>query len=361
MSKTYSNNTVQSTIADAKTRLNIQMLWQHFNYPGSPAASCRSPFRDDIKPSFSVNGDGTLWNDFATGEAGDSVDFFQRASGLSRTEACRKFIALAGGTLTATAHAVRPTPQPVQARPRPSFPDFRKGTAADFAQLSVSRSISLEGLELAGERGLLHFATLKDSPAWIITDSERLNAQARRMDGQPHPETGHGPRVWYDEHNNPHDILPAQGWQHLEGRPKAWTLPGSWAAWPIGIKEAQPFKFIALCEGGPDLLSACHLIAAESRRHDCAPVAMLGASQRIHQEALPLFAGKRVRIFGHADESGRSAVHTWAIQFETVGADVDAFSFVGLHQVGGKPVKDLNDSLLMDAGSLAGAEGVLPL
>ena len=77
---------------------------------------------------------------------------------------------------------------------------------------------------------------------------------------------------------------------------------------------------------------------------------MLGASQRIHADALPMFTGKRVRIFGHDDEAGRGAVERWAAQLASVGADVDAFSFAGLVQADGKPVKDLNDSLLMDAG-----------
>ena len=180
---------------------------------------------------------------------------------------------------------------------------------------------------------------LKDLPAWIITDAARVNAQARRMDGQQ--------------------------WEHIGA--KAWTLPGSWASWPIGITEAQPFPAIALCEGGPDFLAAHYLAFWEQASHpskrdvSCVPVAMLGASQRIHADALPLFAGKRVRIFGHDDEAGRGAVERWAAQLASVGADVDAFSFAGLVQVDGRPVNDLNDSLLMDMASFARVERMLPL
>lgn len=113
--------------------------------------------------------------------------------------------------------------------------------------------------------------------------------------------------------------------------------------------EAQPFRTIALCEGGPDLLAGHYLALWEQATHptkrdvSCVPVAMLGASQRIHPDALHLFTGKRVRIFGHDDDAGRGAVERWAAQLESIGADVDAFSFAGLHQVDGKPVKDLND------------------
>ena len=334
----YLHNSGQSTLADAKARLNIFALWDHFNYPGQPSANCRCPWREDHKPSFSVNAEGTLFHDFATGEAGDAVDFYQRASGLSQKDACRKFIELAGGHLTPAPRAERPQCKPADAKPKPVFPDFSTGTAADIQHLASLRKIGREGIEFASERGLLCFAILRNLPAWIITDAARVNAQARRMDGQE--------------------------WEHIGA--KAWTLPGSWASWPIGITEAQDFPAIALCEGGGDLLAGHYLALWEQASHitkrdvQCVPVAMLGASQRIHADALPQFAGKRVRIFGHDDEAGRGAVERWAAQLASVGADVDAFSFAGLQQVGGKPVKDLNDSLLMDGASLAQAERMLP-
>jgi hypothetical protein len=97
------------------------------------------------------------------------------------------------------------------------------------------------------------------------------------------------------------------------------------------------------------LLAAFHFIACESREAHCSPVTMLGALHQIHPDALPMFTGKRVRIFGHDDEAGRGAVERWARQLTTVGADVDAFSFAGLRQVDGKPVKDLNDSTSIHA------------
>lgn len=336
MVKSYLHSSGRSTLADAKTRLNIYGLWRHFGFDGEPKASCRSPFRADAKPSFSVNADGTLWNDFATGEAGDAVDFFQRASGLPQKDACRKFIELAGGHIAPAPRAARPA----DTKPKPFFPDFRMGTAADFNQLASLRNIGREGLEFASARGLLLFATLKDCPAWIVTDAAQVNAQARRLDGQQ--------------------------WEHLDGNPKAWTLPGAWASWPIGITEAQPFRAIALCEGGADFLAAHYLALWEQATHhtrrdaQCSPVTMLGASLQIHPDALPFFAGKNVRIFGHDDEAGQAAVERWARQLKSVGADVDAFNFAGLQQADGKPVKDLNDSLLMDAASFAQAERMLP-
>lgn len=286
-----------------------------------PGKSCRCPWREDRKPSFSVFKEGTLWKDFATGEGGDAVDFYQRVTGLTKRGACRKFIELAGGSI-ALPPAMRPRPKTLLPKAKPNFPPMECGSDADLRKLSILRSIGPEGLRLAQERGVLRFATLHGHRTWIITDGERLNAQARRLDGKP--------------------------WDHLREKPKAWTLPDSWGAWPIGAKEARQFSTIALCEGGPDLLAAFFFIHSEQRTADCTAVAILGASNSIHAGALPGFAGKRIRIFCHADEAGRAGAERWAQQLESVGADVDAFRFDGLHKTSGSPAEDLNDVTQID-------------
>jgi len=57
---------------------------------------------------------------------------------------------------------------------------------------------------------------------------------------------------------------------------------------------------------------------------------MTGAGCSIHAEALPMFRGKRVSIFGHADEAGQDAMQKWAGQLEDVQAEVDGFYLDGL-------------------------------
>lgn len=203
--------------------------------------------------------------------------------------------------------------KPLISNPGASFFDA-SASQGHFSTLATLRGLSVEGVRLAYERGLLRFGTWRTRPAWFILDASRRVMQARRLDGQP----------W------------AQG-------VKAWTLPGSQAAWPVGISEARDLPAVALCEGGPDLLAACSFILAEGRERDVAPVTMLGGCARIHADALPLFEGKRVRIFAHLDATGDAAVNRWAEQLADAGATVDAFSLAGLRRTDGEPIKDLCD------------------
>jgi hypothetical protein len=206
-------------------------------------------------------------------------------------------------------------------------------TADDLMKLALLRAVPLKGLQLACDRRLLFSNEYPhEGDCWIITDDARRNAIARRLDGKPfgglEPQT-------------------------VEvRRRKSTCIWGSEANWPIGIAQANGFPAISLHEGGPDLLSAFLLIWAGAVEELVAPVCMTGASCRIHEDALPLFRGKRVRIFGHADEAGQEAVKRWAEQLRLVQADVDAFDFDGLVRVDGSPVKDLNDFLLADHKAL---------
>jgi hypothetical protein len=64
-------NAVLSPLEAAKEQLSIPALWQLLNLPGKPARSCRSPFREDRNPSFSIYDGGRKWKDHATGEGGE--------------------------------------------------------------------------------------------------------------------------------------------------------------------------------------------------------------------------------------------------------------------------------------------------
>ena len=131
-------------------------------------------------------------------------------------------------------------------------------------------------------------------------------------------------------------------WEHIGGK-KAFTLPGSQARWSIGAKEADGFPYVVVTEGGPDLLAAHHFITVEGREGDTAAIGMMESGNDFLESALLYLANKRVRIFPHLDTAGTDAAVRWAEQLGRVGCEVDAFSFDGLRQADGQPVKDLND------------------
>lgn len=190
-----------------------------------------------------------------------------------------------------------------------------RGSEKELFALSCLRGLNIEGLELAQERGLLRFGHHWNCPAWFITDQTGLAVSARRLDGQK----------WFNG-------------------AKAVMLKGSVASWPIGILEAQPCKNIALVEGGPDLLAAHHLICFEDCDEDWAVVAMLSASVSIHERALSLFRGKRVRIFYHDDpkKQGAKACARWHEQLG-ISKNAEHFCCGGYPMQGGGISKDLND------------------
>jgi hypothetical protein len=190
--------------------------------------------------------------------------------------------------------------------------------------ISSIRSIRIEGLRLALERRVLFsYCHPYQGQCWVITDDSRRNAIRRRLDGH-----------CFDS---------------VDGKkPKSMVFKGAQANWPIGIARASSFPAIPLCEGGPDFLAAFDLAYAGGVEQLVAPVCMTGAGCSIHEETLPFFRGKRVRIFGHADEGGQAAMQRWAEQLRAVQAEVDGFDFSGLVRADGSPVKDLNDFLLAD-------------
>jgi hypothetical protein len=325
----------RTRIDEAKAKLTIPVLWRMFNLRGDPGSPCRSPFREDRSPSFSVFDDGRRWIDHATAERGDAIDFLAKIKGISNASAFIELLSMADGAAqqpASTMHRSEAKPEP---RPGPKLEGIEPCSPDDLWQIAKLRSIPLGGLRLAHERKLLFaFSHPCQGRCWLVTDDVRRNAISRRLDGKPFvdqdPNTG----------------------ETSEKKSKCWK--GSEANWPIGIAQASGFPAIALCEGMPDFLAAFWLAYAGAVESLVAPVCMTGSSCNIHADALPQFRGKRVRIFGHADETGQGAVRRWAKQLQSVEAEVDGFFFedkannLQLVKADGSPVKDLNDFLLAD-------------
>lgn len=300
-----------------KEWITIPMLAENL-FPGwLPAKSCLSPFRDERNNSFSVYADGTRWKDQGTGEYGTVIDFYAKAHSCGEGHAIKALKEMMGGnSLSPIIRAREAVPE--EGEKQQYHPDLSVPTDAELDEISRRRSICVEALKIAVERGFLYTAILKGERAFVVTDKTRKNYRARRIDGRP----------W-------------------DPGKKAYCLYGSQAAWPIGIQEAEAFPSIALCEGETDFLAAFGHAYASGVEDQVAPVCIAGAGNRIPTEALPLFKDKRVRIFVHGDRQGEEAWERWSKQLNGI-AEVDGFDFYGLITTEGSPVTDLNDMLRID-------------
>ena len=104
---------MEDNLKAAKSKLSVQDLWQYHQLPGTPSRSCRSPFREDRNPRFSVSEDGQFWNDFGTGDHGDQIDFIAAAESIGIKDACHRILELTptGATSNPLTHKVRVRPK----------------------------------------------------------------------------------------------------------------------------------------------------------------------------------------------------------------------------------------------------------
>lgn len=324
-----------SPLSKAKDRLRIHEVWKRLKLPGDPSKSCESPFRSDDSPSFSISEDGLLWNDFGEATGGDAVDFLARAKNIDKAEAARRFIAMAG---TSTAPKSKPKLKTAKERP---LPKLEAWTLVDSTRLACLRKWPLwAGCEIAAARGLLGIVHNRDGTGdavrcWAVTDDAREVIQLRRIDGLPFSSR------WNEK---------AKTWDSVKPfKSKTLTAGMTGAAWPVGAANLTEGRDVILCEGGPDFL-ACFGIAYLAEKSEALDVVgMLGAGNKIAAEALPKFAGKRIRIFQQNDEPGERAAALWAAQLETVGAVVDCC------KVTGDAINDASDAFAkMDTGTTPG-------
>lgn len=262
-----------------------------------------------------------VWLDFATGQKGDLIGLWQAVTGASLKDSCTEAVAFLG---------LEPEPE---LRPEPTKAwtqlqrEMGQGTEDDILTLQGLRRLpSADGIRAALEAGHLFFGPVFDKQAdqpgtylhsWIITDSARLGAQARRLDGQPY---GDGQ--------------------------KSKTIHGTTGKWPVGMADAGATLDIAMVEGGPDFIAAYTAVALLGLQDKIQPAAMLGSAQQIHPEAMPLFRGRTIWMFPHRDENlaGLQGAIRWQAQLSKVGATVIPFDFSGY-----PGVKDLNDFLAAGA------------
>lgn len=332
----------RDAITRAKLALPLPDMWRKLGWPGEPKKSCRRPYApEDARDSASVFQKASgewCFHDFKAGESWDEIGLLAQVESLSNGDACRRFLSLAGikgeacdAPALASSAPARPLPPPdVKPHCKPFIGTLRELGREECEAIAASRGLLLDAVMLAACEGLLWRGERLGCASWVLTDSERWNAQFRRFDAAPY-------------------LL-------SDGREvKTLGVKGGWAAWPLGLPEmaARNYRRAVIVEGLPDALAAFQVLIETGSAASCAVLCMTGAGLRIPAECLPTFAGVCVRIFSDADDSGRRAALRWEGQLREAGAICDAFDLGGLLQANGKPVKDLNDCCLMAANERA--------
>lgn len=320
--------TLKEKLRLAEQRLPLPALAQSLGLgicerPGT----CRSPFREERKPSLSwcIAQDGRArWKDWSTGEGGDCAGFLAKALGLSNREAVKRYLELAGvsdtdsGPLPAL-KPIEPKPiLPAKAEPKekPKLPeDLHPGTIGEIGELLELRDwdVPVEHLHEVSKLGLLRFGTWQGKRAWFLVDPAGRFFEARRMDGQ---KWAHGGKS------------DSRGSKSL-----------------LGAELVKPGSVALLLEGAPDFL-ACSIYKSLGRTEgtcfadDAVPVAMLGAGVRLKDEDLERFKGVRVIVFPHLDSAGRNARDTWKAQLRKAGASVGDICLQKFVSPGGKDLSD---------------------
>lgn len=180
-------------------------------------------------------------------------------------------------------------------RELPEIPKMYRGERRHWEALAKLRKLPHHGgVELGVRAGVLRFCLAYEQPSWAVLDAANpCNVQVRRMDGQ----------MWF-------------------GRAKVMGIRHNWAKWPVGLEVAlqQPHDEVLLVEGTGDFVAAWHAVAEGLTGG--VPVAMFGASNPIHDGALTLLEGRRVRIIEQRDEAGARASEAWAEQLRAARCDV---------------------------------------
>jgi hypothetical protein len=282
----------------AREAYTIADAWQMLRLPGEPKASCRSPFRDERNPSFSIFDNGRGWKDHASGEGGDVVEFIRVALGCDHREVREWLQERLGIDYHDVPHAAR-KPEPVKAIQWPG--DLLTGNEATWGAFAAKMRMTPLAVEAAVQSGVLRFTKINGVRCYVVTDEARRAAEIRRCDGG------------------------------MFGQTKAYPLPGVDKSWLPGadiLRGSPKFTGIFLTEGPKDYLAALSLYSryrrTEAGVNSWCPAALLGAKcKRLHPELVPWFRGRRVRMVPDGDTAGDEMADHWKALLLNLGCTVD--------------------------------------
>jgi DNA primase len=290
---------MDSKIEKIRASCTIEWAWKILDLPGRPARTCKSPFREDKKPSFSVYmaKDGQRWYDQGTGEGGDVVDFWAAAKGITLQAAIDELGLMMG--IEAKRHTARyRTPEKAKEKPEekpvqwPS--DLRMPTIAECESLGMLRDLPAAAFDVAALLGFLKVGTHKGELLWFLTDASKQGAEGKTFTGDPCLASGK----------------------------KTAALPGTSKSWCYGLmsdrEEWNAIDKLVIVEGLPDFFAALAILI--DYPGNARPISMLGASTRPGDECRPFINDRECLIIGHNDTEGRRAIDVWRKRLQELGA-----------------------------------------
>jgi hypothetical protein len=287
--------------AQAKAHYTVADVWSALSLPGEPKQNCRSPFREESSPSFSVYSNGKKWKDHGSGEGGDVIEFLKLGLGGDYADVRDWLLERIGIDALDGAPCARPEPflEETESDKGIQWPfDLLEGSERTWEQFADKRGYSYSATWMMVQSGVLRFGKLKNKVCYIVTDNERRSAEIRKVNG----------RTFF-------------------GDRKQFPLRGVDKSWPIGAALVGQQEDLFVCEGATDLLAAfdsyySYRKAGGERLWQ--PVGFLGSKVRHLDDDLRLrMRGRHVRLCPDGDEAGDDAREAWTKLFNDAGASVD--------------------------------------
>lgn len=205
----------------------------------------------------------------------------------------------------------KPTTQtpasPIPTIPAPYSIKLRPGNEAQLIRLSHIHKVSIEALHFARDRGVLLLGEWNGYGVWGVKDKSDRTLLLRRLSGLPFPAS---------------DLKPKRAFEEL-------LVTDS--GWPIGILEAKICDCIALVVGCVDFLHLHQVVVQQAAESTVGAVCMM-SEVGITPDALPHFAGKKVRICLNGQANRFALAECWKQQLKNAGVkDVS---------ICGRPIKE---------------------
>ena len=281
--------------AESKERYTVPDLWHALGLEGEPRPSCRSPFREDQSPSFSIFDNGRAWLDHSTGEGGDVVAFLCKAKSIDHKEA-RNWFAERLGLDYHNPPDPSPPKAPAKAIVYPS--DISCADPDTWQRFAASRGYQAGAVQVMVQAGILRFTTAEGADCYVVTDATQRAAEIRRIDGKP-----------------------------FKTASKAFPLRGVDKSWLPGLAMMQRHPNAMITEGATDLLAALDLYFRYRKSGGinswCICAALGAGVKKLHADTIANLRGKRIRLVPDADTAGKAMAHHFTVSLNHHGCTVD--------------------------------------